>query len=177
MNLSFEAGIDDIILERGLDYFQNGRIEKVDEQEQNHYTIWIAGTSEYTVHVNLDAANEIVDSECDCPYDQGDYCKHQAAAFYMLRSKKIGDKHPAVHRQRDIKDILGELPKDELIHIISAIADQHEEIKKELLFLYAPEEDLTASSRKVIREFINREKRRGFIEWNRLMMPFKAHLL
>ncbi|MFC0162568.1 MULTISPECIES: SWIM zinc finger family protein [Bacillus] len=37
--------------------------------------------------MSIDGDNEIVVSFCDCPYDRGDYCKHQAAAFYALRQK------------------------------------------------------------------------------------------
>lgn len=169
--LDFEEKMDETILNRGLDYFQNGHIERIRETGENHYVIQVSGTTDYTVDVTLDpSTNEIMDTSCDCPYDWGDYCKHQAAAFYALRNELTAEvqspKTPA--SKRDVGTILADLPKKELVRILLKIANENEEIEKYLLFQYAPEEDLVTSSKKLIREFINRAKRRGFIEWNRV---------
>lgn len=33
--------------------------------------------------------NSIISSECDCPYDMGEYCKHQVAVFHELLKDSI----------------------------------------------------------------------------------------
>ncbi len=95
MNLdNFEEEIDDVILERGWHYYQDGCIKSImNEQDVNTYTAVVAGTQDYTVTVELDG-NEIVATDCDCPYDWGPFCKHQVAVFHALRESRGQDDAP-----------------------------------------------------------------------------------
>ncbi|PLR84831.1 SWIM zinc finger family protein [Bacillus sp. V33-4] len=92
MKLSnFEDFIEDVILERGLDYFQNGRVETVIETTDG-YTVEINGSDYYTVEIYLGHEDQVVDSFCDCPYDWGPHCKHIAAALFAIRKKELKPK-------------------------------------------------------------------------------------
>lgn len=96
MNLQdFELLMDEEILARGYDYYANGRIISVEETDKNVYRAEVEGSELYSVEVQLDddAGAGILDSCCDCPYDRGEYCKHQAAVFFALRDIK-GAKAP-----------------------------------------------------------------------------------
>ena len=89
MNLhNFEVCIDKKILARGYEYYENDCVRSVEETEKNVYVAEVEGGELYTVEVELDAQADIVDSQCDCPYDWGEYCKHQAAVFFALRDLK-----------------------------------------------------------------------------------------
>lgn len=172
---NFEEYFDDVILQRGQNYFDHGHVAKIEEVEKNHYVVEIVGSEYYTVEIFMNEADEIVDTFCDCPYDWGDFCKHQAAALFALRKErnmeasKTNSKQPSTNRKKvDLKTIVSNLEKEELVKIILHISNQYKGIEKQLLFKYAPTEDEIFTSKKMIKEYINQYKRHGFIEWNKV---------
>jgi hypothetical protein len=170
--INFEDYIDNVILKRGKDYFTHGHVERITEVNHNHFVIEVSGSENYIVEIFIDDSGEIVDASCDCPYDWGDYCKHQVAAFYALNEQSVeiiskpSKKKASLKNKIDLEQIVSNLSKEELIQIVLNISKEHQEIEKKLLFKYAPTEDEITSSKKLIREYINKYKRRGFIEWN-----------
>ena len=87
MNLqNFEQFVEPKIVERGLDYYENEDVRKVEKVSENEFSAVVFGSEIYTVYVKLNG-NEIIEYECDCPYDWGDTCKHAVAVFYKLRAK------------------------------------------------------------------------------------------
>ena len=91
MNLqNFEQFVEAKIVERGFDYYQNGDVHRVEKVSENEFSAVVFGSRIYTVYVKLDGS-EIVEYECDCPYDWGDTCKHAVAVFYKLRAKDFTD--------------------------------------------------------------------------------------
>lgn len=89
MKLSdFEQYLDGRILQRGLDYFHRGNVKNLEAINDGHYTAEVDGTDFYTVEVWVNQ-DMIVDTSCDCPYDLGEFCKHQAAVFYALKEKNL----------------------------------------------------------------------------------------
>lgn len=171
--LNFEEYIDDVILKRGKDYFEDGRIEKIEEMDKHFYIIEIAGSDDYTVEIYINDSNKIIDIDCDCPYDWGDYCKHQAAALYALRQMKNLERDQPKPKKElngkkkvDLKTLLSTLQQEELIQIILDASREYPEIEKRLLFTYATPEDEISSSKKLIKEYINRYKKNGFVEYD-----------
>ncbi|MEH7374028.1 hypothetical protein [Neobacillus drentensis] len=65
----------------------------------------------------------------------------------------------------DLKTILTNQNKEELMRIILDLSDDFPEIEKQLLFKYTPHKDEISSAKKLITESINRAKRKGFIDW------------
>lgn len=189
MNLNnFESYIDKKILARGYDYYENDYVISVEETEDNVYEAEVKGTELYTVEVKLDDKANIVDSQCDCPYDMGEYCKHQVAVFLALRDMKNnlpgGNSHfspnradsgavlksPAQEKRKapDIEKILSERTKDELVEFLLDIASGYEEIKQriELNFDDGNDEDQIRKSIELIRTFIrNNSDRHGFVAY------------
>jgi uncharacterized Zn finger protein len=89
MNLNnFENHIDKKIFARGYDYYENDYVTSVEKIDDNEYEAEVEGTELYTVEVELDDKSNIIDTQCDCPYDMGEYCKHQVAVFLALRDMK-----------------------------------------------------------------------------------------
>lgn len=82
----FEEQIDPIVLERAYNYYDGGRIRRVFSNGPCCYTAIVDGSETYTVEVELSSdGNTILDCSCDCPYDRGPYCKHEAAVFCYLK--------------------------------------------------------------------------------------------
>lgn len=81
----------------------------------------------------------------------------------MKNRKTFGE--PAVVVENDLKRVLAEQNKDELVRILLEISDDYPDIEKRLLFKFANNEDEITASKKLIREYINHAKRNGFIDW------------
>jgi uncharacterized Zn finger protein len=105
MNLNnFESYIDKKILARGFDYYENDNVSSLEEVDENVYEAEVEGTDLYTVEVELDDKANIIDTQCDCPYDMGEYCKHQVAVFLALRDMKNNSKDSkATHKSPLVK--------------------------------------------------------------------------
>lgn len=91
MNLkNFESEVENKIVERGLDYYKDGDVKKLEKVGENEFSAVVFGTEKYTVYVKLNGAN-IAEHKCDCPYDYGDVCKHKVAVLYAIRSGNFSD--------------------------------------------------------------------------------------
>ena len=85
MNINnFESHINKTILDRGYDYNNEGNIIETYNQRDNEYIFQVQGSEGYEVVVQIDNKGEILNSQCDCPYDFGPICKHQVAAYFEL---------------------------------------------------------------------------------------------
>ena len=170
MNLSnFEQYFQNQILERGLAIFHKGKIRTLETEDGHHFIADVDGTDIYTVEVFINGLEEIVDSFCDCPYDFDEYCKHQAAVLFSIR-KQGGQREKAlkIEKKQDFPSMLKGLKKEELIKIILEITDDNPDIKKQLLFTYSATTNELSDSDKLIKEYIRRASRKGFIEWNQV---------
>ena len=87
---NFESFVESKIIERGLDYFQSGAVKKLDKVDENEFSAVVFGNEKYSVYIKTNG-KEIVEHECDCPYDYGDVCKHKIAVFYAMRHGKFSD--------------------------------------------------------------------------------------
>lgn len=87
---NFENAVERKIVGRGLDYFKNGDVKKLEKVGANEFSAVVFGTDKYTVYVKTNGA-AIVEHECDCPYDFGDVCKHKIAVFYGIRNGNFAD--------------------------------------------------------------------------------------
>lgn len=188
MNLNdFENYIDRKILARGYDYFENSCVISIAEKDDNIYEAEVAGTERYQVEVELDDEANIIYTQCDCPYDMGEYCKHQVAVFLALRDRKGNSQKdggglkskissgpgnqssiPPKKKARSIEEILSQRTKEELVGFILDIADEYEEIKQriELNLGDANDAEEIQKSIKLIRTFVNQNSDRyGFVTY------------
>ena len=75
--MSWQNYFTDVILERGLNYYNDGRV-KITTQSSSKVKAHVTGYQEYTVIINF----KTKECYCDCRY--GGKCKHIAATFYYL---------------------------------------------------------------------------------------------
>ncbi len=185
---NFESYIDRIIYLRGYDYYENGHVTFVKETEKRIFVAEIEGTETYNIDVELDSNLNIVETLCDCPYDMGEYCKHQVAVFLTLKDMKSnapGKKNPAnkntiskkpevkhsVIRENyepDMEQMLSIRTKEELVDFLVGIASENDEVKQRILMEFGDgddeEEILKAIS--LIHTYIrNNSDRHGYVNY------------
>ena len=168
MNLSnFEEYINQVIVERGYDYYLDDNVLEITEEDTNKYCIIVGGSNDYEVEIILDNKNNIIHSECDCPYDFGPICKHEVAAFYKLRDIKSSKKSTRKANKNQLKEILLELSKDDLVNIILDIVKKNKTIKENLLIKYSNDsENSIKQCEKYIASLTRKYmKNRGFVEY------------
>ncbi|WP_243096857.1 SWIM zinc finger family protein [Thermohalobacter berrensis] len=172
MNINnFEKYVNEIILDRGYNYYTYGNVLEKYEKENNEYIFIVAGSQIYEVIVQLDENGEILSSYCNCPYDFGPICKHQVAAYFEIRNhlksqpnnEKVKDE---VMKQPEIEDVLNSLSKEELINIILDIVKRDETIKDNIVFRYSDNSklNLPGQCKKIINSIVRKYTRNeGFI--------------
>lgn len=74
----------DKIFRRGQMYIKDKRVSKPEHDDNGNYTFSVQGTCLYTVKVHISPEGELSGLSCTCPYDEGGYCKHIAAALMYL---------------------------------------------------------------------------------------------
>ena len=87
---NFEQSVESKIVERGLDYFKDGYVARLEKVGDGEFSAVVLGSDRYEVFVRLDGAS-VSEHECDCPYDWGDVCKHKVAVFYAIRGGNFSD--------------------------------------------------------------------------------------
>jgi non-specific serine/threonine protein kinase len=77
-------------IQRGRDYFKDGRVWDIDLVTENKAICLVDGDSgEYTVEIEMDKKSGELYFDCDCPYAEDHFCKHMiAAALAVSKSLK-----------------------------------------------------------------------------------------
>ncbi|MDR1564836.1 MAG: SWIM zinc finger family protein [Oscillospiraceae bacterium] len=162
MNLkNFEKYFDGAILKRGLDYYKSGRVENL-EFDDGTWTAYVIGSDDYEVTVAITNNGDIEDTSCDCPYDWGDYCKHQAAVLFAVRNQAAPK---SSENKQKLEAVLGKLDKQTLLGILLDVAGRDRGLKEELLMRYSDETDALGYAKWLIKSAIKSVKRRGFVEY------------
>ena len=84
---NFENEISDRILERGYEYYLDGRVVQ-EHSDKDSFLFTVEGTEPYEVRLKLET-NLIKEHDCDCPYDMGPVCKHVAACLYYIKNEHL----------------------------------------------------------------------------------------
>jgi len=171
MNLNnFENEIDDIILKRGKSYYEGGCVTELKEMKDNEWSAVVEGTERYTVKVKL-TKNKSISSTCSCPYENGPFCKHEAAVYYAIRNSINADtdKTPVKEtaESRLIK-ILDKLDKDKLKDIIIEHALDNNKFYNYLIAAFSPSDNASvkAEYKQYLKACINdASDRHGFIDY------------
>lgn len=163
----FEQWIDETILARGLAYFREGRVTDL-SHDDGEWIAEVSGSEAYEVVLTL-SGDTVVETMCDCPYDGGPYCKHQAAVLYAIRaamklpsgSQKAG----AVRKGRDLRTLLEPLDKPTLLSLLEELAHQAPGMEETLRLRFAQKEESGAAARRMLQGAARRVRRHGYIEY------------
>jgi uncharacterized Zn finger protein len=173
MNINnFENYINKTIVDRGYFYYIEGNVVEAFEQGENEYIFHIEGRDEYEVMVEIGDNGDILNSECDCPYDFGPVCKHEVAAYFqlneMLNQVKTNDIISKTSKRTTLQEILNNLSKEELITIITNIANNDATLESSIIFKYSNDGNQHAFEScqelidSIVRKYTGRE---GFIKY------------
>ena len=81
---NFERQLDSTIVSRGRTYYDDRNVTELSHPSESVWRATVYGTDEYDVIIQLQD-EKIISSHCSCPYDLGEYCKHEIAVMYALR--------------------------------------------------------------------------------------------
>ena len=142
-----------------------GRVVSLKRLAEGRYTAVVQGGEDYDVYVELDQEHNVIDSECDCPYDYGPICKHQVAVFLTLRDR-VSEKD--AKSEPSLKELLEVESKEALVSLLLSIASEGgpaaERIRLSLSKADGQEE--LDDCRALIRSYIDRHSDpRGFVSW------------
>ncbi|MCX6056498.1 MAG: SWIM zinc finger family protein [Chloroflexi bacterium] len=82
-----------------------------------------SGAPFYQLHVQLLDEGDIQEASCTCPYDWGGYCKHIIALIltYIYNPD-------AFIEQKNLEELLGQLDKAALVHLITKMVDKNPDL-------------------------------------------------
>ncbi|SEJ09308.1 hypothetical protein SAMN04487995_3180 [Dyadobacter koreensis] len=133
MNLkNFHQELPRIILQRGKNYYYEGAVISLEEEETGLWTASVEGSEIYLVEVMLGEGGEIDSFLCDCPHD-ADVFKHIVAVFYELKDKvkTIQFKPAAQPKMGAFDDILENLAEAELKGFVAYYASDNKDFKRQ----------------------------------------------
>lgn len=138
MNLSnFEQYTSSAIVQRGKAYYKNGYVGDLEELDSGKWSAEVDGNDIYTVNVELNG-QEIIDGDCDCPYD--DYpCKHLVAVWYALADKqKISSSSSEVkHKKNVFKELLAQLALSDYQAFVKDYSGRNRDFKMDFELYFA----------------------------------------
>lgn len=128
---NFEQIIDTHLLERGLQYYQEGNILTIEQIAQGLWEATVAGTENYEVMIEI-FDNRIVGNSCSCPYDLGKYCKHQIAIFNFLKYSDLA-KNSHSGKMEKIQIIIDSFSPEKLKMVLFKILQENKKLRNEFL--------------------------------------------
>lgn len=122
----FETCIEEKILERGKRYFSDDLVIDLWSETPNQFCAVVNGSIPYDVEIHLDGAGMIVRHGCDCPYNWGEYCKHEVAVLLVIRNLlKQGTKLKKHGQKQGLRSRLSTKEKDDLIYLLCDLAAEY----------------------------------------------------
>ncbi len=123
---------------RGLDYFKNKKVIKLNKINDNEYASIVNGTNNYNVYLNIEHPRK---STCNCPFAKGKkiICKHIVATYFSaIPEEAIKFEEEQNRLQEEYEEYQDEL-YDKVIRYINRMPKN--ELIEELIhvFDYGPE--------------------------------------
>ncbi len=171
----FEEHIDDVILDRGLDYFQEENVDNLEKVAPGLWAAQVYGTETYNVEVRTNRT-QIKAWDCTCPYDHGPVCKHVVAVFFAVATelesrkkhpKKVGTKKKSVRKDK-VKEILKKTDKKGLETFIVSQFHDFGGLKNAFVAHFSEllDEDPETKYRTLVRNIYKAAKgRQGYIDY------------
>lgn len=176
MNISdFEKEVNPTTLKRGQKYFNEQAVADLEETSKGKWSATVHGNNDYIVHINLNNRQRVTDMDCECPFDDGDICKHMVAVLLAIREEKTnvtevsGQKSPNKKKAPlGIKELMEKISDRELRDFLFIFMEKDKKFKDDFLLYFADKDDsgdLTKKFRDLIDSTIKRNTSRGFIDY------------
>jgi uncharacterized Zn finger protein len=170
---NFKKEIASHILQRGRDYYDDGCVVSLEEIGDGHWMAEVEGTELYIVEVEQSGDGGIYPT-CTCPYDWGPTCKHIAAVLYAIEdtfqeyfeNKPAQPRKKRASRKEKVRTILANLPKQELVEILTEFADNDRQIALALLARFGKEREGKKAYIRLAKDALKMgQGRGGFIDY------------
>lgn len=116
------------VLERGRQYYIDGRVELL-EYEDTHLEAEVFGSEYYNIKIDLND-NQILKMTCTCPYaKENPYCKHMASVLYAVENSKIILKENTI-KDNSIDEIIDSLSTKNLKEIIKTLLKNNDSLRE-----------------------------------------------
>ena len=124
------------ILERGLAYFDEGRVSEL-ERTEDGYTATVKGAEEYEVEILLEG-DSIEDMFCDCPYaEDGTACKHMAAVLFAVAAAEPHQRNATAKKERlTPAGLVEKIPDSQLRPLLTELISADKKLYRVLLLRY-----------------------------------------
>lgn len=167
---NFEKQINDTVLKRGKNYYEQGMVVELEESADNLWQAEVTGSDTYAVEVTLlnNKKNEIDDYSCSCPFE-GIICKHVVAV--LLAIKEIKNASPgsaAANKKIVFADLLKKIGLNELQTFIAAYALKNKDFKTAFELHFADKDERIDISKKyteLIQKVIRKYADHGFVDY------------
>lgn len=162
---NFEKSIETVILKRGKDYFLNGNVAELEENE-SVWTAEVDGTESYNVEVSINKNLEVARYFCDCPYD-GMICKHTVAVFYAIR-KELDKTMPLIPKKNVFETILQKTSASEFQDFIRSYTIKNKKFKTEFELYFSEKDDridIEAKYSDLFKKITRKYTNQGFIDY------------
>ncbi|MBK3495278.1 SWIM zinc finger family protein [Viridibacillus sp. YIM B01967] len=164
MNIhDFESYLPTILVNRGYNYFLEDRVT-LSQLDCTQCTAEVEGTETYEVTIDMDEKGNILNTNCDCPYDYDNECKHIAATLFAIASEAPTNKKSAA----SLDELLQEKSKKQLQELLFDVAAQYPVVKKYLKMKLTPSIDALENAKDLIDYHIEEATKKGFVKWNQV---------
>ena len=124
---NFEPDIDEKILLRGKKYFADGLVSDLWTPNSGCYHAVVEGSISYDVEIHVGEGGEISSHICDCPYDWGNYCKHEVAVLFAIREHlQQGATLKRKGQKQGLRSLLLRQSKNTLVSLLCDLAVKHD---------------------------------------------------
>lgn len=121
---NFGNSVSSKIYQRGRKYYNTGNVIYANEITPEHYDALVMGSgTNYRVNILFDGS-EIIQTDCSCPYDWGDMCKHVVATLLELRQTIVS----TVPSKKTIQKQVSSAKKTEIVKAAVVPAEKQMEV-------------------------------------------------
>lgn len=176
---SFDRELNETIVKRGFEYYRKGRVKDLEQVDDDVWRALVEGSEVYDVKITI-AQDNVKQHLCSCPYDLGEFCKHEIAVLYAIRGdihgEHLGDKDDKILKRKkkyktikeEIQEAVGKFTEQELRWIVIDHAIENEKLRRKILLAVPPPANVSAVSKKnsyirIIRSCMRENADRGFI--------------
>ena len=166
---NFENHINPTILQRGKQYYSNGKVAYIEEAGNYTWSAEVEGTEKYEVEVTMNANDEINTYLCDCPYEGG-ICKHVVAVLFALQNEIIkAEKEPKKGLKKDVfETLLKSVTNNEYQNFIRHYSTKNKDFKTEFELFFADKDsriDVEKKYTELIQKLIRKYTSHGYIDY------------
>lgn len=165
---TFEQNVPEIILERGSNYFCEGAVKDLQDMDNGQWFAIVEGNNDYEVEIKISKNGEVVDYDCNCPYD-GEICKHIIAVLYQIREEiMISEPDSKTNTQSSWKTIISVVPENDLREFLLGYALKNKDFRNKLLthFVDFDNTDNRSKYKQIIQDiFDTASGRDGYIDY------------